>query len=132
MNIAPDGAELLRVAEKVLRQHLLPGIAKEQRYQALMVAKAMAIAARELERGEPDLRDELRMLTQLYGDTTVSESGNSMKEKVTALNKRLAKDIRSGMMDGACAQGVRALLKAQVIARLRVNNPKYLKSAGLE
>ncbi len=132
MNNSPDGAELLRVAQKVLREHLLPGIAKEQRYEALMVANAMAIAARELKAGESDLREELRMLTELYGDTTVRESGNSTKDKVASLNKRLARDIRSGVMDGACAQGVRALLKAQVIARLRVSNPKYLKAAGIE
>jgi hypothetical protein len=132
MNNAPDGAELLRVAQKVLREHLLPGIAENHRYQALMVANAMAIAARELKAGETDLHQELRMLTQLYGDTMVGESGNSVKDKVASLNKRLAKDIRSGVLDGACAQGVRALLKAQVKARLRISNPKYLKAVGLE
>jgi len=132
MNNAPDGAELLRVARKVLREQLLPGIAEDRRYEALMVANAMAIAARELKAGESDLREELRMLTQFYGDTTVGESGNSMKDKVASLNRRLAKDIRSGVLDGACAQGVRALLKAQVTARLRISNPKYLKAVGLE
>lgn len=132
MNNEPDGAELLRVAQKVLREQLLTGIAGEQRYQALMVANAMEIAARELKAGETDLRRELHMLTELYGDTTVSEAGNSTREKVGSLNKRLARDIRSGMMDGACAQGVRALLKAQVTARLRVSSPKYLKTIGLD
>ncbi len=132
MNNAPDGVELLRVAQKVLREQLLPGVSKEQRYQALMVANAMAIAARELEAGESDLREELRMLTELYGDTVVGESGNSIKEKVAALNKRLARDIRAGVMDGACAQGVRALLKAQVTSRLRISNPKYLKAVGID
>ena len=132
MNNAPDGAELLRVAQKVLRERLLPGITREQRYEALMVANAMAIAARELKAGESDLREELRMLTELYGETTVSKSGSSTKDKVESLNKRLARDIRSGVMDGACAQGVRTLLKAQVTARLRISNPKYLKAAGLD
>ena len=132
MNNAPDGAELLRVAQKVLRERLMPGIGEDRRYEALMVANAMAIASRELQAGESDLRRELRMLTQLYGDTTVGESGSSTKEKVASLNKRLARDIRSGVLDGACAQGVRALLKSQVTARLRVSNPKYLKAAGLE
>lgn len=132
MNNAPEGAELLRVAQKVLRERLLPGISGEQRYEALMVANAMAIAARELEAGESDLREELRILTELYGETTVSQSGSSNKDKVVSLNKRLARDIRSGVMDGACAQGVRALLKAQVTARLRISNPKYLKAVGLD
>jgi predicted RecA/RadA family phage recombinase len=132
MNNAPDGAELLRVAQKVLRERLMQGIAEDQRYEALMVANAMAIAARELKAGDSDIVQELRMLTQLYGDTTVGESGHGTKDKVASLNKRLARDIRSGVLDGACAQGVRALLKAQVTARLRVSNPKYLKAVGIE
>lgn len=132
MNNTPDGVELLRVAQKLLREHLLPGVSKEQRYEVLMVANAMAIAARELQAGESDLREELRMLSELYGDTAVAEAGNSLKEKVATLNKRLATDIRSGVLDGACAQGVRTLLKVQVTARLRVSNPKYLKAVGLD
>jgi hypothetical protein len=115
-----------------LRERLMAGIAEDKRYEALMVANAMAIAARELKAGESDLRQELRMLTQLYGETTVGESGSSTKDKVASLNKRLARDIRSGILDGACAQGVRALLKAQVAARLRLSNPKYLKAVGLD
>lgn len=128
----PDGVELLRVAQKLLREQLLSKVSKEQRYEVLMLANAMAIAARELSAGESDLREELRMLSELYGDTAVTEAGNSLKEKVATLNKRLATDIRSGVLDGACAQGVRALLKAQVTARLRVSNPKYLKAVGIE
>ncbi len=132
MNNTPDGVELLRAAQKLLREHLLPGVSKEQRYEVLMVANAMAIAARELQAGESDLREELRMLSELYGDTAVAEAGSSLKEKVATLNKRLATDIRSGVLDGACAQGVRTLLKVQVTARLRVSNPKYLKAVGLD
>ncbi len=132
MNNAPDGAELLRVARQLLREQLLGGISQSQRYEALMVANAMAIAERELEAGDSDLREELRMLAELYGETIVDKSGKGLKDKVAALNKRLAKDIRRGVMDGACAQGVRALLKAQVIARLRISNPKYLKSLDLK
>jgi hypothetical protein len=92
----------------------------------------MAIAARELAAGDADLREELAMLTELYGEKIVAESGSGPEEKVAALNRRLAKDIRNGEMDGACAQGVRALLRAQVIARLRISNPKHLTAAGLE
>jgi len=132
MNTGPNAAELLRVARKLLRQDLLDEVPAERRYEALMVANAMAIAAREAEAGDADMREELRMLEELYGEKIVAESGSHPADKVVALNRRLAKNIRNGELDGACAQGVRALLRAQVIARLRISNPKFLKSAGLE
>lgn len=132
MNNAPDGVELLRTARKVVRDKLSAGACKDRRYQALMVANAMAIAARELQTGDRFLREELRMLEELYGESAAENAGNTLREKVSGLNARLARDIRAGVMDGACAQGVRVLLKAQVIARLRVSNPKYLKTFGIE
>ena len=45
------------------------------------------------------------------------------------MNKRFARDIRDGIFDGACAQGVQALLMDQVRARLQISNPKYLKAS---
>ena len=132
MNTGPDAAELLRVARKLLREDLVDEVPAERRYEALMVANAMAIAAREAEAGEADMREELRMLAELYGEKIVAESGSHSADKVAALNRRLAKDIRNGVLDGACAQGVRALLRAQVIARLRISNPKHLTAAGQE
>jgi hypothetical protein len=128
----PDGAELLRVARKLLREEFLDEVPAERRYEALMVANAMAIAAREVEAGDADMHKELRMLTELYGEKIVSESGAHPENQVAALNRGLAIDIRAGVMDGACAQGVRTLLRAQVTARLRISNPKHLKAAGLE
>lgn len=132
MNNRPDGADLLRVARKLLREELADLIPREQRYEALMVANAMAIAERESEAGDRDLQEELRMLTELYGEEAAGRAGTGLREKVANLNRRLAKDIRAGVLDGACAPGVRVLLKAQVLARLRVSNPKYLKTMGPE
>lgn len=131
MNNRPDGADLLRVARKLLREDLAESIPREQRYEALMIANAMAIAERESEAGDRDLQDELRMLTELYGEEAAGGAGSGLREKVATLNRRLAKDIRAGVLDGACAQGVRVLLTAQVVARLRISNPKYLKAVGL-
>ncbi|MDX1515174.1 MAG: DUF6285 domain-containing protein [Gammaproteobacteria bacterium] len=128
----PDGPELLRTARKLLREDIVETIPREQRYQALMVANAMAIAEREAKAGDRHLQEELRMLTELYGDQAAEAAGAHLKEKVAILNRRLAKDIRAGVLDGACAQGVRALLRAQVVARLRISNPKYLKALGTE
>lgn len=132
MNNRPDGAELLRVARKLLRDDLADSIPTELRYEVLMVANAMAIAERECEAGDKDLREELRMLTELYGEEAAGTAGTRLTEKLATLNRRLARDIRAGVLDGACARGVRVLLRAQTVARLRVSNPKYLKAVGLE
>ena len=132
MNSRPNGAELLRTARRLLREELVESIPREQRYEALMVANAMAIAERESEAGNKHLQDELRMLTELYGDQVAGSAGSGLKDKVATLNRRFAKAVRAGVLDGACAQGVRALLKAQIVARLRISNPKYLKTMGLE
>ncbi|MEM7226987.1 MAG: DUF6285 domain-containing protein [Pseudomonadota bacterium] len=45
----PDGAQLLAEARRVLLETLLPELPEKQRFNALMVANAMAIARRELE-----------------------------------------------------------------------------------
>ena len=132
MNNRPDGADLLRVARRLLREELAQSIPRELRYEVLMVANAMAIAEREAEAEDKDLQEEFRMLEELYGAKTAEKAGSRLEEKVSVLNRRLAKDIRAGILDGACAQGVRALLRAQIIARLRISNPKYLKTMGLE
>ena len=72
MNTGPDAAELLRVARKLLREDLMEAVPSERRYEALMVANAMAIAARESAAGDADLRQELLMLTELYGEKIVA------------------------------------------------------------
>jgi len=47
----PDGIELLQVARQALLEDVLPALPPGQRYNARMVANAMAIARRELEWG---------------------------------------------------------------------------------
>lgn len=132
MNGRPYASDLMRTARSLLREAILESIPREHRYQALMVANAMAIAEREAAAGDAHLKEELRLLTELYGEQASADAGASLEEKLDALNRRLAKDIRAGVLDGACAQGVRALLRTQVLARLRISNPKYLKTYGLE
>jgi len=46
MRDQPDGAQLLDMAQRLMREQLLPIIPAEHHYTALMVARAMAIASR--------------------------------------------------------------------------------------
>src|SRR3546814_14117978 len=49
MNNRPHGNELLTVARRVLLDDLLPLLPADKTYDVLMIAHAMAIAARELQ-----------------------------------------------------------------------------------
>ncbi len=128
----PDAAGLLHVARETLLNDLLDLLPVERRYAIRMVANALAIAARETETGEDNLVKELRLLSELYGEDVVQAAGANLHERIAMMNKRFARDIRDGIFDGACAQGVQALLMDQVRARLRISNPSYLQASGLD
>jgi hypothetical protein len=128
----PDAAGLLHIARETLLNGLLELLPEERRYAMRMAANALAIAAREAETADVDLVEELRLLSELYGEDEVQAAGANLHERIAKMNKRFARDIRDGLFDGACAQGVQALLMDQVRARLRISNPGYLEVADLE
>jgi hypothetical protein len=132
MRNKPDAAGLLHIARETLLNEMLELLPEERRYAMRMAANALAIAAREAETGEADLVHELRLLSELYGEDAVQASGTNLQERIAKMNKRFSRDIRDGIFDGACEQGVQALLMDQVRARLRISNPAYLKAAGLD
>jgi len=129
MRNSPDAAGLLRVARETLLNELLDALPEERRYAVRMAANALAMAAREAETGEADLVKEQRLLAELYGEDVVQSAGANLHERIAKMNSRLARDIRDGIFDGACAPGVQALLMDQVCARLAISNPKYLEAA---
>ena len=132
MRNSPDAAALLRIARDTLMNELLDALPEERHYAMRMAANALAMAAREAETGEADLVKELRLLGELYGDDVVQAAGANLHERIARMNKRFARDIRDGIFDGACAQGVQALLMDQVRARLAISNPGYLEDVDRE
>jgi hypothetical protein len=99
------GERLLETARDVLRDQLLPALPPQQRHAALMVANAMAIAARELNRRSDPAADEAR----------------------AALDRRLSASIRAGHVDGGpAAAQLHARLLADTRAKVEVCNPKVL------
>ena len=99
------GERLLETARELLREELLPALPAHQRHAALMIANAMAIAARELNR-----RDDA-----------------SLNAARAAADRQLCASIRAGRVDeGAAAAQVHAQLLASTRARVEVSNPKYL------
>ncbi len=113
----PDGAALLAIAEQVLRRQVLPHVDGPKRLDALMVARAMAIAKAELaDAGEAARRTEAA-IAGLYGAGEGEGAGPD----------RLAADIRAGRFDAADqARALHAVLLADTERRLRIANPKYL------
>lgn len=125
----PDARELIEVARESLLEHVLPGLEGEARYHALMIASAMAIALRELGTARTDLGDEVESLRGLY-EHREPDAGPARDEdplqSLAALEARLARDLRDGVLDGGPQFAVRRWLRARLEARLAVSNPRAL------
>ena len=98
----PDGAELLAVARATLLEDLLPELPQSRRYQALMIANAMAMARRELE------------------SRSLAAEGDALEQ--------LASKLRAGQRDGD-PETYGALLDS-CIGRVRVSQPRDLALLG--
>ena len=130
----PTGAELLAAARRTLLEELIELLPAERRYDGLMVANAMAIAARELAAADAPARAALAGVAALYGET--AETGPDAAEverALTRFNRRLAADIRAGAFDAAGARrdALVALLRAVTLARLEISNPKALPGTAV-
>jgi AcrR family transcriptional regulator len=121
----PDGAALLEEARRTLLEVLLPLVPPERRYDGLMVANAMAIAAREAAQGDAALREVVQQLSALF---PAASAGEDPRAHLRELEARLAGEIRAGLCDapGVRRDAVSDYLRRSVIARARVSNPKAL------
>lgn len=101
------GERLLETARDLLRDELLPALPAHLRHAALMIAHAMAIAAREL--------------TQRDAAALIDHQARA------AADRRLCASIRAGHVDaGAAAAQLHAGLLASARGQVEVSNPKYL------
>ena len=119
MRHEPTAVSLLDTAREVLRDSVIPCLSGAARYDALMVANAMAIAARQIAAGDALLREARERLAALYGapDATLAE-----------LEDRFARDLRAGAFDPPSERRAAAfdhLWKASSSA-VAESNPKAL------
>jgi len=118
----PDGAALLAEARRTLLEVLLPLLPAERRYDGLMVANAMAIAAREFGHGDETFRESL---AKILDPPLLPACGE--RDQLDELESRLARQIRAGQYDaGDGRDAVRSYLRAATVARVRLSNPKLL------
>lgn len=130
MRDKPTAAELLAIARETLLGELLPHSGDAQRYNALMVGAAMAIAAREAEAGDGALVAERDALAALYGEAGAADE--PLDDALGRLNRRFAADLRAGAFDAPGGRQTAAwrLLREVTMAKLMECNPKYLKGEG--
>lgn len=124
----PSAREILAEAQRVLASRLLPRLPEEAHYEARMVARAMAIAERELAGGDAVLREELVAAATLYGEDELVEGDHAaLAIRLEELNARLCTDIREGRFDAPeRAQLLLMQLRRSTLARLRLSNPKAM------
>jgi hypothetical protein len=129
MSEHPEAADLLDEARRSLLEALLPLLPQDRRYDALMVANAMAIASREARSGDKLLREEVRGLEALLDEAgTADGAREELQARLPELERRLALDIRRGSYDAAGPQrdAVRAYLRTVTREQVRISNPKAL------
>lgn len=129
MRDRPNGPELLWQARRVVLDDLLQHLPDDKRYDALMVAAAMATAAREGEAGDAPLRRAHDELARLFGEgANAPAEQDALQRALDDLMRRLAAGIRGGDFDAD--PDVHELLHRTTVDRLRESNPKHLKARG--
>lgn len=130
MSDRPNRGDLLAAAEETLRQGVLPALDGSAKYAALMVASAIATARREIETGDAAARRTLDAFADLYGQDNVHRSGADADQRIEALSRDLAQEIRAGAYDATLLGPVFSVLETQVVERLGLSNPRFLTSSG--
>lgn len=112
----PDAAGLLETAREVLLRELLPHLPESKKFEARMVANAMAIARREV---AADAAPVLARLRELL---------DAPHAEPDALLNLLAAEIRSGERDPGTPGHAAAAAALAELTRLRcsVSNPRAL------
>jgi hypothetical protein len=129
MNDIPDATKLLAIARATLLDKLLAHLPEELRYDALMIANAMAIAIREQANGEAADAAELARLRGLFGERAKSIAPDALDVALAGYRKRLATDIRNGRFDGAEREALLAHLAQTAADQLAISNPKALEGS---
>ena len=128
----PPGHELLASARALLLDDLLPELPPEHERKIRMVAEAMGIAERELHDSADAACRELRLMAELYDEAPPPRlAPDELAKYLRGMNARLVRDIRAGALgDRRKAGRLRRVLLDQVLSRLRIASPEYLRASG--
>jgi len=128
MQDRPTATELLGAVRSFLEREVVPAFEGRRRFHALVAANVLAVVERELAGEERQLLGEWRRLAALLGvrgDEPVRLE--LLRDGVRALDAELTRRLREGDADeGPFGEGVRRHLRATVVEKLRVANPRHL------
>lgn len=128
MREQPEGQSLLTIARATLLEKVVPLLPQDQRYNALMVANAIAIAMRQWQAGDTWQQEELTRLQALLGAEVADTDNVDLHAALVAANRALAQKIRNGTFDEP-SQPVTELLEWMAVQRVRESAPKALQAA---
>jgi len=128
MKTQPNAADLLAIARSTLLDKLLPGLPEELRYDALMIANAMAIASREHAGADAAMHAEFSQLQTLLGESGETPAGPALATSLAKLNQRLAADIRAGRFDDKARKALLDHLEKTSADELAISNPRALQT----
>jgi len=134
MRERPTGEDLLIIARQVLREELLPLLPEKFRYDALMVANAMAIATRQIQFGDTPERQEWQALADLLGKPEKEDEAAALRDALGDLYRELGDQIRSGELDPGMPShdAVQTFLLDVTIQKLSESAPKFLENVGMK
>ena len=120
----PGAADLLKMAQQTLQDHVAGKVEGEAKYAVLMAARAIQIAEAELRDGAAADRGALQAIQNLY-DAPIGDD-------LAAARQRLAADIRARRFEPGTPREVRLLdaLTATTATQLRAVNVKYMARRG--
>ncbi len=133
MQDRPSALELLAAVRAFLETDVMPALDGRRRFHALVAANVLAIVERELGGEEAQLRAEWERLAALPGAAAGARPDGlaALRADVRARTEALALRIRSGDADAEpLATSVRAHVRATVVEKLAVANPRYLGSCA--
>lgn len=131
MQDRPTALELLAAVRAFLEDDLVPTLEGRRRFHALVAANVLSVVERELAGEEEQLARQWDRLAALFGlePSARPQAASALRGAVRDLETRLAERIRAGAADGGeFAARVRAHVRATVVDKLAVANPRFLRA----
>lgn len=131
MSDKPDAQDLLQVAREELMQRVLPALPASARYEVLMIANAMAIAAREIDIGRAHDMREQQSLRQLLSEDAATPDA-ALPRQLEDCRRQLCAAIRKGRFDPGHSSHREMLKHLRTTARdkIMISNPKLLSKVA--
>ena len=131
MQDRPSVSELLDAVRAFLEEDVVPALEGPRQFHARVAANVLAIVGRELAGEEASLLAEWQRLAVVLGEDASAPPARleALRAAVRERTAALAERIRRGDADaGPFRDAARAHVRATVEDKLRVANPRFVRS----